>query len=676
MRFAAFLLAATALAQTDDARQRLIRELNQIGFLQLKERAAAVARIDTRDAAEERRRDVQSKLRQLIGGLPEHGKPVEVRTFGSAQGEGFRVEKIVYQSLPGMWVTANVYVPLAGKAPFPAVLLIPGHGADGKLGQHNWGANLAANGMIALAIDPIGQGERLQHFDPELGQSKVGGSTGEHGHAGYSTLIFGDHISQYFITDGMRAVDYLYYRNDVDATRIGAFGCSGGGTATAYLAAFDPRVRVAVVACYLTSFEKLLPTAGPQEAEQTIPNFLSMGLDFADWVMLAAPKSYAIVSTENDMFPFEGARQTYEEAKRIWKLYDWEERLEWITGPGGHGALGPVSGRILAFLTKWLKDEKTAPEFRQFQPIRREDLLVTPTGQLSTSIGSETVESYNRKQVHVVKAATKHGRPKPGAIERAAMIAKAPERSLYSVVTRKTEQRDGYRMETMEIAEEPAIVAFPDGDARKPAVILLDSAPKEETAARPDFERLAKAGRIVVVLQPRGTPGPNTAVQSPLLGPFNLIALRAMAVGQTLVGMRVEDTLRVVDWLTLRPDMGGPITLYGNGPQGVVALHAAALDRRIGRVVIENTLTSYMRAVAQPLHRNLAEIAMPGVLRAYDLGDLMLAIAPAPVTVVNPVDAMGNPVPDQVFRRELAYAFADGVVRLVSRGPGDPLPLD
>jgi hypothetical protein len=70
MRFAAFLLAATALAQTDDARQRLIRELNQIGFLQLKERAAAVARIDTRDAAEERRRDVQSKLRQLIGGLP------------------------------------------------------------------------------------------------------------------------------------------------------------------------------------------------------------------------------------------------------------------------------------------------------------------------------------------------------------------------------------------------------------------------------------------------------------------------------------------------------------------------------------------------------------------------------------------------------------------------------
>jgi len=674
---AVFLLATAGMAQPEDARQRLVRELNEIGLRQLKERAAEVARIDSRQAAENRRRDVHAKLRELIGGLPEHGKPVEARKFGVVEGDGFRVEKIVYQSLPGMWVPANVYVPRGGKPPYPAVLLIPGHNLDGKVGQYNWGANLAANGMIAMAIDPIGQGERVQHFDPELGRSRVGGATGEHGHAGYSTLIFGDHISQYFITDGMRAVDYLYYRNDVDATRIGAFGCSGGGTATAYLAAFDPRVRVAVVACYITSFEKLLPAAGPQEAEQTIPKFLASGLDFADWLLLAAPKSYAIVSTENDYFPLDGARQTYEEVKRYWKLYDWEDRIEWITGPGGHGALGPVSGRILGFLARWLKDEKTAPEFRQFPAMRREELLVTPTGQLSTSIGSETVESYNRKQVHVVKAATKRGPPRRGAIQRATMVAApAAEKRLYSVVRRKAEQRDGYRVETMEIAEEPAIAAFPEGEAKKPAVILLDAAPKEETAARPDFERLAKAGRIVVVLQPRGTPGPDTPVQSPLLGPFNLIALRAMTVGQTIVGMRIEDTLRVVDWLSRLPDADGSITLYGNGAMGVVALHAAALDRRINRVVIENTLTSYLRAIAQPMHYNLAEIAMPGVLRAYDLGDLMLAIAPAPVTVVNPVDAMGHPVSESVFRRELPYVFAEAVVRLVVRGPGDPLPIE
>jgi hypothetical protein len=97
----------------------------------------------------------------------------------------------------------------------------------------------------------------------------------------------------------------------------------------------------------------------------------------------------------------------------------------------------------------------------------------------------------------------------------------------------------------------------------------------------------------------------------------------------------------------------------------VVALHAAALDKRINRVVIENTLMSYRRALMQPLHRNLAEIAMPSVARAYDLGDLMLAIAPAPVTVVNPVDGMGQPVTEAEFRREMGYVFAGGLVRLV-----------
>jgi hypothetical protein len=454
------------------------------------------------------------------------------------------------------------------------------------------------------------------------------------------------------------------------------FGCSGGGTATAYLTALDPRIRAAVVACYITTFEKLLPAAGPQEAEQTIPQFLANGMDIPDWVKLAAPRPYAIVSTEDDFFPFAGARQAYEEVKPLWK--DAPERLEWITGPGGHGNLWPVSPRILAFLARWLKDDRTAPEFRQFKPMRREDLLCTPTGQVSTSIGSETVESFNRKAAQVVLAAVQHKPADPRKVRSTAMMAPLPPgKQLFSVLTRKSDQRGGYHVDTMEIAETPAIVGVPDGGAQKGVLIWLDSAPKETTAARPDFERLVKAGKIVIVSQPRGTPGPNTVVQSPLLGPFNLIALRAMAVGQTLVGMRVEDTLRALEWATSRPDADRTsVTIYGNGAQGVVALHAAVIDRRINRVVVENTLMSYQRAVMQPLHRNLPEIALPGVLRAYDLGDLMLAIAPAPVTVVNPVDAMGAPVSVDVFRREMAYVFSGGVVKLMARGPRDPLPVE
>jgi hypothetical protein len=377
------------------------------------------------------------------------------------------------------------------------------------------------------------------------------------------------------------------------------------------------------------------------------------------------------------MFPFDGARQTYEEAKKVWLEEGFEERLEWITGPGGHGNLEPIAPRILGFLARWLKDDASPPSYRQFPAVKREDLWCTPTGQLSTSIGSETVEGFSRKAARVVLSTSHHGPPPASMIRKIAMIPAEPDRQMYSVRTRKTEQRDGYRIETMEIAETPAILGAPDGEAKRPVVILLDSAAKEATAARPDFERLVKAGKMVLVLQPRGTPGSNTSPQSSLLGPFNLIALRALAVGQTIVGMRTEDALRAVGWLTHRPDVDrGSITLYGNGPQGVVALHAAALDKRINRVVIENTLTSYRRAISQPLHRNRPEIALPSVARAYDIGDLILAISPAPVTVVNPVDAMGQPATEAEFRREVGYIFSGGLVRLLWRSARDPLPLE
>src|SRR5206468_11329279 len=134
----------------------------------------------------------------------------------------------------------------------------------------------------------------------------IGTPTGEHGEANIGPLLIGDSVARYMVNDAMRGVDYLVARKDVDGARIGAFGCSGGGTSTAYLAALDDRVKVAATACYITSFKELLASrAGVQEAEQSIPNFIGQGLDFADWVEVVAPKPYAIVSTSNDMFPFE-----------------------------------------------------------------------------------------------------------------------------------------------------------------------------------------------------------------------------------------------------------------------------------------------------------------------------------------------------------------------------------
>jgi cephalosporin-C deacetylase-like acetyl esterase len=592
-----------------------------------------------------------------------------VKQFGATSGDGFRVEKLAYESLPGFWVTADLYLPASGAGPFPAVVVGAGHGPGGKTENWSWGANFARNGIAALAYDPVGQGERIQYLDAAGKASFIGSATGEHGEANVPTLLIGDDLARYMLNDSMRAVDYLTSRKDIDGARIGAFGCSGGGTATAYFAALDPRVRAAATACYLTSFEELLvsPT-GVQEAEQTIPHFVEQGLDFGDWVELAAPKPYAIVSTTADMFPFAGARQTYEEAKRVYAIFGAEERLQWITGPGGHGNLGPIAPAILGFFTKNLKGSADAPTYTLTQPAHPEDMQCTPTGQVSTSLQSATVSSLNREragkllapqQVIGNKADLARMQTRVRQDVRSLTGAEVePGRAAAHVEVNASEQRAGYRVEMVALASDAGMevtgfLAVPDGAGIKPAVLLLDSQPPGA-----DFERLAKAGRIVLLLEPRPTPPGPESVKSTYLGNFNLLALRAFLVGKTLVGLRVDDAIRAVDWLCARKDVDrAALTVYGNGGLGMVALHAAALDGRIGRIAIENSLASYRQIIDQPAHRNISEVVIPGVLRKYDTGELLEAVYPRPITIVNPRDALGDAVSEADFRKGLAYVF-------------------
>jgi cephalosporin-C deacetylase-like acetyl esterase len=672
---------APGSAPDNSARQKLIETLDGIANQQLAERAEAVARIRTQADAERRKTQVRERILGLIGGLPEHRGPVAVKQFGTLTGDGFRVEKLAYESLPGLWVTANLYLPgtgngpATGNGPFPAVLLAPGHEATGKQSQYSFGGNFARSGIIALAIDPLGQGERLQYFDPEKKASTIGGSTGEHGEANVPAMLIGEDVARYFVNDSMRGIDYLISRRDVNAERIGALGCSGGGTSTAYLAALDDRVKVAGVACYITSFKELLPSAtGVQEAEQSIPHFIEQGLDFGDYVELFAPKPYAIISTTADMFPFEGAKQTHEEAARIYKLYGAEDRLQWITGPGGHGNLGPISPAILGFFLHYLKGGPAGDA--TFTPLRIQnaaDLLCTPTGQVSTSIGGETIAS-------IIKAHAAQTLPKtlPAAAELAedirglaGVIARPSNRSPVAMVS-EGEQRQGYRVDKVTLQSEDgevlAWVAIPSAPGLKPAVLMVDSQPEKLTVAGGDFDRLAKSGKVVMALGPKPSPPGTEGLKSPYLGPFNLLSLRAFLVGKTILGMRVDDTIKAVDWLVSRGETDpNAITAYGSGAMGAVVLHTAALDSRIKKVVIENTLASYRMVLDQPLHRDISEIVIPGVLAKYDMGDLLMAVAPRPVIVLNPRDAAGLPTD---------FSSIAPNISIPEHAAGDPLPLD
>ncbi|MGH9370210.1 MAG: alpha/beta hydrolase family protein [Vicinamibacterales bacterium] len=247
----------------------LLRQLNAIAQEQLERRADTIAAIRDTPAAAKRQAEVRQRILGLIGGLPDYQGALNAAVTKTTKRDGFSIDHVLFESLPDYYVTANVYRPnQPGR--HPAILMSMGHWESGKAAGQLLSANLARKGFVVLAYDPVGQGERQQAYDARVGRSLIGGPTEQHFTNGAAAILMGHAVARYFIHDGMRAIDYLVSRPDVDPERIGATGCSGGGTQTTYIAALDERVKAAAVACYMNSFRRLF-SGSIGDSEQSVP---------------------------------------------------------------------------------------------------------------------------------------------------------------------------------------------------------------------------------------------------------------------------------------------------------------------------------------------------------------------------------------------------------------------
>jgi dienelactone hydrolase len=686
------IVAPAAAAQSDastagvSSRENLIRYLDAQAGAALDARGQRIAAITTPAAAAARQAAVRAGLLALIG-QPRHGMPLAATVTGMSRGDGYRVENVMYDAQPGRHVTANLFVPTGvGTGPFPALIVAPGHGPAGKSGDYHFAANFARNGFVVLAYDIVGEGERLEYFDAASGRSRGERPTGDHSIAAFPAILNGESLARYFVEDAMQGVDYLLTRPEVDGARIGAFGCSGGGTATAYLAALDERVRAAASACYVNDFRHLLASVGPQDGEQSIPGFIAGGFDIADWVELAAPKPYAVVSTTEDMFPYAGAAAAVDEIRHLWAADGAPDNLVWLHGPGPHGAIAPLGDAIVAFFRHALGASAPAVPFSALRPARPEDLLVTKTGQVATAMGTVTLADLARERARAIAPAApsdtaglraaivKLAGVRPVPVNSAAgLAANVPATTASDMPADRSgiklmaeTRRDGLRWSTWRFASamgplearlvqpgsEQASAQTTQTVQTTPAklMLLLDRAPLA-TLGKPGgrLARLAAEGWTVLALQIRGADG-REELKSAVVGDENLLSLRAMMAGATLPGIRIADTLRAVDWLArTMPQL--PILVNGIGVMGPVALQAAMLEPRIAAVRTEGAPVSWRDAMAGPLARELPANAIPGVLVAYDLPDLIAALAPRAVDIAAPVDPLGLPLREAAFER-------------------------
>jgi len=329
--------------------------------------------------------EVRQKLLRMIGGLPAVKTDLHAVIIGKILMDGFIIEKLVFQSLPGIYVTALVYIPNDHSSKHPAVLVPSGHAADGKFHYQTLSQRLAGRGYVVLSWDPIGQGERSQFWDSKAQKSRYNLICAEHAVMGNLAYLAGANLARWEVWDGIRAVDYLLTRPDVDGERISITGTSGGGTQTALIAALDPRIRVAVPSCYITALPMRIsnrifvdPDSDP---EQDLFGMISNGVDHPGLLLMMFPRPVMVAAAVLDFFPIEGTRKTFREMQELYRRFGHGDRVGMVEGYHGHQFSPENQQAALDFLDHF----NDMPERTGLPPVKElegETLRCTRTGQV------------------------------------------------------------------------------------------------------------------------------------------------------------------------------------------------------------------------------------------------------------------------------------------------------
>ena len=645
----ALCLTAAACFPQPPSADPFLGWLDRIAQRQLDDRERAVAAIRTPAEADRRKAMVRAKLTDLIGGLPTYDGPLHARVTGVLHAGTHTIEKVIFESLPGFYITANLYRPNA-PGRYPAVLVPSGHTQEGKPETQIVAANLAAKGFVALAYDPIGQGEREQTYLPQLGRALSGGAGNEHLELGARNILIGQSVARYFIFDAKRAVDYLVSRADVDPDRIGVTGCSGGGAITMYVGVFEPRVKAAAPGCSINSFRTLFtgPTA---DSEMSFPAFLASGLDMPDFFEVAAPLPWLMMATTEDYFRPEGARAVYTEARRWYEVYGAGDRIRFFVGAGPHGTPRESREQIYGWMIRWLAGGKGDPRDQPVKLYTNLELQVTESGNVDGEPGSRKLYQIIAEEFHARRQ--KRGIPELLAeLRRLGVPAKGPAPS--AVTISRSGEAD-LRIEQIRFESEPGVTVsarlyLPKGAGRKPAVVMFEEKRlpvplyvqlTQSTAAL--AEALARSGQMVMELDPRDSATANEG--RAFLGNW-VTNERADLVGRNLAAMRAHDLLVAVDLLGARPDVDArAIRGYARGVKGVWLLLAAAADQRLGRIWLDRTPWSIAAALEGPLTSHLFDALIPRFALHWDFRDLVDAIGDRRVLWTDPTNWMNRVVP-------------------------------
>lgn len=603
------------------------------------------SKVTTKAEAEAHVTTLRKLIHESFGPFPER-TPLKPRITGVVERDAYRIEKVIFESRPEFLVTGNLYIPKGRKFPLPGVVGSCGHSSNGKAVEayQSFAQGLARQGYVVLIFDPIGQGERIQYLDEAHSKSTVGVGVGEHLLGGNQQFLIGDFFGSWRAWDGMRALDYLLTREEVDPKHVGITGNSGGGTMTMWLTGVEHRWTMSAPSCAVTTFRRNFDNELPTDTEQCPPLALKLGLDHGDFLAALAPKPVIILAAEQDYFDARGSTETYQRLKKLWTLLGAEQNLRLFIGPNEHGYTQPNREAMYGFFNEQTKVTKGSDE-QKLVIEKDETLLCTPKGQVE-DLGSRTMFSFT---VDASKElAKKRGQPDAATVRKLvdAIVPKRPSTPpdfeiLRAVGGRKfptpafttyaVHTEPGVRAIVYRLSEKARYSRPPQGPGRcviyvshQSSDVELREEPfvKELIAAEPKSEFYAVDVRGI------GDTRPDTCGTNQFLTPYGndyFYAVHSIMLGEAYPLQRAFDVLQVIDWLKSCGRSEIHLTALGWG--AIPATLAAVLSDDVTSVTLKHALTSWTSVAETEHYKWPLSSFVPGVLKSFDLPDCYRVLA-------------------------------------------------
>jgi dienelactone hydrolase len=631
-----------------------------VGRVREVEAAAEMRRaaLRSKEEAEGYVREVREKIQQCFGPWPEK-TPLNARITGVVERDTYTIEKVIFESRPDFPVTGNLYLPKGRKSPAPGVVGVCGHSANGKAegAYQSFAQGLARMGYVCLLIDPIGQGERLQYVTAEF-KPRHGTGTGEHLYAGNQQFLTGEFFGAWRAWDGIRALDYLLTRPEVDPKQIGITGNSGGGTMTTWLCGVEPRWTMGAPSCFVTTFRRNLENELPADTEQCPPHALALGLDHSDFIAAMAPKPVVLLGKEKDFFDARGIEEAHARLRRLYALLGAEENIGLFMGPTPHGYTREnreAMYRWFNHVTK-VSDAQTEPAITVEKD---ETLWCTPHGQVAElkprtlfSFTQQRAQALRRKrgeieteQLKKLVQATLHLPERNGVADYRILRGSAARRypkkffATYAVETEPGIFALVYRL------DDESLISRPPRGARRAILYVSHQSSDAELRDEPLITDIMKSEPDSAVftcdVRGIGESQPDTCGAKSFLSAYGsdyFYAIHSIMLDRPYAGQKTHDVLRVLDWL--RAQGHEEIHLAAKGWGAIPATFAALLGDGVRQVTLKNALTGYGDIAESEEYRWPLSSFVPGVLAKFDLPDCYRALASKQLRQIEPWGAL------------------------------------